>query len=380
MTVELEPLTVLIGPNDSGKSSLLEAMYRLGQTGQVDLVAGPDRRAVFVGDVLPWIWRQEPGRHLTWETEVEGDGRSAQYRLALGGAPGALRVEEEQLRAEGFDFVDYRADPKHQGVDRTNLRAPRFSPNPPSDPWAMLGWFRGEILTTERYRLEPDFLRLESELRPGPVLDAHGMNLPGVIDAIMTGPNREAILSVEAALKSAFPSLERLALETTEGPRTIDDGGIVRGGPPTRALRLMHRVGGGALVPIPAEQASDGVLLWTAYLALAYSDTPSIILIEEPENGLHPGALKRVIDVLRKISRGEVGNRPRQIVMTTHSPLLLNHVEPSEVRIVQRDPEQGTRVSPLASAPKLPELLREFSVGELWFLLGEEGLLRGESP
>ena len=43
----------------------------------------------------------------------------------------------------------------------------------------------------------------------------------------------------------------------------------------------------------------------TAYLALAYGNTPDLVLIEEPENGLHPGCLQMVVDILRKMSTGE---------------------------------------------------------------------------
>ena len=87
-----------------------------------------------------------------------------------------------------------------------------------------------------------------------------------------------------------------------------------------------------------------------------------------------------MIDLGRKISTGAVGNRPRQVIMTTHSPLLLNYVTPEEVRIVRRSPEGGSRVDPMTAVPGLDEMLKEFTVGELWYLLTEEGLLRGERP
>ena len=120
-------------------------------------------------------------------------------------------------------------------------------------------------------------------------------------------------------------------------------------------------------------------MLLTAYLALAYGNTPEVLLIEEPENGLHPSRLKLVIDVLRKISTGEVGNRPRQVLVTTHSPILLNYAKPEEVRIFQRDQEGGTRVTPMTKVRDIDKLLQDFAVGELWYLLGEDALLK-EQP
>ena len=119
-------------------------------------------------------------------------------------------------------------------------------------------------------------------------------------------------------------------------------------------------------------------MLLTAFLTLAYGKTPGLLLLEAPENGLHPFLLKLVIDLLRKISTGEVGNRKRQVIVTTHSPLLLNYAKPEEVRIFLRDQERGTQVRSLTDAPDIDKLLKEFAVGELWYLLGEEKLLEGK--
>jgi predicted ATP-dependent endonuclease of OLD family len=85
-----------------------------------------------------------------------------------------------------------------------------------------------------------------------------------------------------------------------------------------------------------------------------------------------------VIDILRKMSTGEVGNRKRQIIMTTHNPLLLNYAKPKEVRIFVRDPEMGTRVFPMSDVADIDRLLKEFALGELWYLLGEEKLLEAK--
>ena len=86
-----------------------------------------------------------------------------------------------------------------------------------------------------------------------------------------------------------------------------------------------------------------------------------------------------VVDILRKMSTGEIGNRKRQIVVTTHSPLLLNYLTPEEVRVVYRHAEEGTKVMPLSKAHDIEKLTKEFGVGELWYLLGEEKLLEGAS-
>jgi predicted ATPase len=146
-----------------------------------------------------------------------------------------------------------------------------------------------------------------------------------------------------------------------------------------KAIEFILSGNGQASVTIPASLASVGALLLTAYLTLAYSETPNLLLLEEPENGLHPSRLKLVVDILRKISAGEVGNRKRQVILTTHNPLLLNYAHASEVRVFTRDSESGTRVTSMAKVPDIDRLLKEFAVGELWYLLGEEKLFE-EQP
>jgi predicted ATPase len=202
-------------------------------------------------------------------------------------------------------------------------------------------------------------------LSPNPVLTPTGDNLATVVDAISAGPDRSAITDLERVLNAEIPTLRGISLKSTQDSLKSLEFTLVGNGRP--------------FVTIPAAQASDGALLLTAFLSLAYGNTPEILLIEEPENGLHPSRLKLVIDILRKISTGEVGNRPRQVLVTTHSPILLNYAKPEEVRIFQRDQDGGTRVTPMTKVPDIDKLLQEFAVGELWYLLGEDALLK-EQP
>ena len=118
----------------------------------------------------------------------------------------------------------------------------------------------------------------------------------------------------------------------------------------------------------------------TAFLALIHSQPAQVLLIEEPENGLHPSRLQTVIELLRKLTTGELGYAPRQIILTTHSPVLLNCVTPNEVRIFRRDEEGATQVVRMDQLPDIDRLTKEFAPGELWYLFGEEELVKGPTP
>ena len=126
------------------------------------------------------------------------------------------------------------------------------------------------------------------------------------------------------------PHLRRSSADLRDGIPTLQ--GIVL--PPSpqqlgaKALHFILASNGRPPATIPASLASTGALLLTAFLTVAYTNTPGLLLFEEPENGLHPFRLQMVLDILRKMSRGEVGNRKRQIVITTRNPLLLDYATP----------------------------------------------------
>lgn len=89
-------------------------------------------------------------------------------------------------------------------------------------------------------------------------------------------------------------------------------------------------------------QVSDGTLIFLAFLTLQHqSPQVDVIAIEEPERGLHPYLVGELIGFLRNMSQGKIGGRAVQIVMATHSPLVLNHLLPEEVRFMRRDATTG---------------------------------------
>ena len=95
---------------------------------------------------------------------------------------------------------------------------------------------------------------------------------------------------------------------------------------------------------------------------LAKSET-NLIGIEEPENYVHPTALSAFVQYL-------LNARERtQLMVTTHSPLLLDYLnEPEAVRVVQRDEEKGTVVLPQENPDGVRRALEasEFGLGQFY--------------
>jgi predicted ATPase len=102
---------------------------------------------------------------------------------------------------------------------------------------------------------------------------------------------------------------------------------------------LHHTKGTNAERWASADQESDGTLRSAALLtALIQTPSPSIIAIEEPELAIHPGALTVIRDFIVD------AQRHAQIIITTHSPELLDHFDADYIRVVDRT-RDATRIS-----------------------------------
>ena len=79
-----------------------------------------------------------------------------------------------------------------------------------------------------------------------------------------------------------------------------------------------------------AHTASDGTLRVLAILAAAHDpDHPSVLIVDEVENGLHPSRLAELIRRLRRITQDSLADGPvRQMILTTHSPVVLSALYP----------------------------------------------------
>lgn len=116
---------------------------------------------------------------------------------------------------------------------------------------------------------------------------------------------------------------------------------------------------------------SDGILLAAGLILISRWAGNRRLLIEEPENGLHPRQLKVVADAIRSISE----DQGAQVILTTHSPLLLNYFTAEEVVLVTRDPS-GVHVQRMSDAEGLEDLASEMALGELWYNVGDSNLAR----
>lgn len=108
-------------------------------------------------------------------------------------------------------------------------------------------------------------------------------------------------------------------------------------------------------------QASDGTLRMMALVALLLQpeeDIPDLIILDEPELGLHPYAITIIAGLLRAVSNHS------QVILATQSAMFVDHFDPEDIIVIDR-PKRETIFTRL-DRDKLKSWLEEYSLAELW--------------
>lgn len=178
-------------------------------------------------------------------------------------------------------------------------------------------------------RFDPESLRQASPLiqegAPLRFVDERGLGLPAVYDAILSR-DVATYMKLSARLVELFPSVKNVSLvNPSQGTKSL-----------------------GVMLPdatfVSGSGVSDGLLRWLAYAAVPYLATVGLVLVEEPENGLHPAGIRDVMTLLREVSTHT------QVVVATHSPIVIDELDKHEVTVLRRESRTGTTAVPLTDA------------------------------
>ncbi|MCA9623280.1 MAG: AAA family ATPase [Myxococcales bacterium] len=363
VSVQLAPLTILIGPNDSGKTSVLQALRYFAQRAASTSPSGDQERV-----------RTRGVDDMSFSANGSIDDVPFQYELGYRLANPSvevLRATDRNGSATGF---------KREGNIVVHvLSNGGFTTRHPKLSY-LSTWDDGAgrqvisaLKTSEVYRLDPARLaEASSPADAAEYLKRDGRNLAGVLDRMFTGVDAGARGAIEKELGEFLPLLRGVSLKAED---LVIENRIYQGA--KKVLQFLLEGPNGALASYDAAAVSDGAAIMTAYLTLAFDSDPSILLIEEPENGLHPRLIEGVVQLLRRLTQSGPGRAPRQVIVTTHSPLVLRYAEREEVRIVTRDSRAGTSVRPISDHPEILDVLEDFGIGDAWFMFGEERLAAG---
>jgi predicted ATPase len=212
----------------------------------------------------------------------------------------------------------------------------------------------GSIANARVYVFERDRIAAAAQLTPTPQLEESGQGLPAVLTSLQDQyPERFEALNKD--LGTWLPEFDRLLLDT---PANANRGFLLR----TR--RGGHR--------IHAQDLSQGTLYALALLSIAHlPHPPSIIALEDPDRGMHPRLLRDVLDATERLANPEAfgdSRPPVQVVMTTHSPLLVDLFKdrPEDVVLIEKT-EHSSEFRRLSEIPNIEEILSGAHLGDAWF-------------
>ena len=376
-TIQLGPLNFVVGANASGKTNLLHALrflqnavnhdvsYAVSELGGSTEVRNKRLHQRHDPQPVRLSIRVEKEVRFSLSGDVrdqdhDGIVRSWEYKLALdlGSNETTPSIASESLSAE-IVWQDQTSTASLTRVgEKVVISDPQlpwpshttYIPEQASTGLALVGagylslpavMLHGEITGWRFHNIIPDIARQPYRAQSDAVLGPAGENLATILHR-MTLEDRASIVH---GLRGIVPGFKDL--ETKKLP--VED---------KLAFQIVEDELSAAINPI---SASDGTVRLLALLVLTTwsASRSSLIAIEEPENGIHPHLAENIVDMLRSASERT------QLIVTTHEPDLLDHLEPSEVILC--DKEDGfTRLKKASSVADIEQFRQHFSLGELW--------------
>lgn len=393
----LQPFQVLVGPNGSGKTTFLEVMEFLGALVSDDLEHAIGART---SDPRDLIWCRTFGY---FELAVEArfpsgfqehlntpgmDTIRYEIRIGISEKTHDVSILEERVllgkaarpKERTLDlFPSPQVPPstlitKKQKTARTTVRkAPGGNDNFYSEVYGESGkgWVPSVRLGPKRSALRNlpaderkfpvtiwlrnflaegvqkvmlNHLEMRKPSKPGQGLRfrADGSNLPWVIEDLAS-KHPDRFRDWIGHLRTAISDLESI--------RTV-----LREEDKHRYLVIGYQGG----LEVPSWVVSDGTLRLLALTLPAYlPELTGVLLIEEPENGVHPRAVETALQSLSSVYGA-------QVLLATHSPVILSAIEPENVLCFAKDKHGATDIVPGNEHPALRDWKRETALGVLF--------------
>jgi predicted ATPase len=389
-SLTLGPINIIVGPNGSGKSNILDAIYFLHDCVSHDIDTAVTRRHGI--DSLRQ-WSKTRPYDITLDLEFENEGGFGAYKVVISSNRGNFRIKEEAGRWTGPVPAIIRnstsasrtqsASPVTASFNRNETgQLSQFNSNPElaekiqperfrrvsADELCLqfagsriatlsMVYFRPifqELSSFAKYSIFPNTLRIPQLISKEATLEEDGSNLSSILKKINSdkrySENKENIIDSVKSLLSGIVDIQ------IKGA----------GGFYVPVMRVSEA--GGEVHDFNLSQISDGTLRTLGLLAAFYQPSaPTKIGIEEPELMIHPGALQIMKEAMETYTSS--GRRGGQIIVTTHSPPLIDLFAPERV-IWTRIKNGITRCGPIGRRQLDIVKQQLFSVGEL--MLAEE--------
>jgi len=375
VSVDLRPVNVLVGPNGAGKSNFLRIFGFLGDSARLDLGPAVDNAGGF--NALRF-------RGRTGDIQIAVQATVSEFSSLRAPDEYTLDISERNVVDLNKEFLGYTALLREERF--SFKRTPRQGRRITIDGSDVTIQDKESRRTVRSQGASLNEQSLGLATLPRLSEDAGGSAIRALADLFSNF--RVFDINVGRARQPAAPS-DQLADDASNLASFLhvlcrDDDVYSQINDDARRLitnfeELVFRPIGGSDEAIavgynergiagttPLSQASYGTVQALALLALLYDPNPPLLTcIEEFDHGMHPYAFDVLVDRMREASQRT------QFVLTTHSPALVNRLNPDELIVVERDPDTGASIMPAISSTDVAAIEEatehEYGLGELWF-------------
>ena len=338
--LELRAINVVVGPNGSGKSnfigvfSFLHALREGRLRDYIIQAGGADKVLHFGSKVTSQL-----------EIHISFRGETNQYKVVLGvTADDQLYPQSET--AYFWNKAKYPEGPWGEGLWAKGVEAGISDPKLVS---RVGRYVRDHLGRWRLYHFHDTSasspMKTTADLNDNDYLRPDGSNLPAFL-YFLREKHEESYSLIRRAVQRVAPFFDDFHLR----PQRLNPGKIL--------LEWRHK---GTEAYFSASSLSDGTLRFIGLATLFLQPRPlrpSVILVDEPELGLHPYAITLLASLVKQASIGT------QVILSTQSPLLLDHFQPEDVLVADRV-DGSTQLTRLESA-RLETWLERYSLGQLW--------------
>lgn len=337
--IELKNLNVLVGPNASGKSNLIDALMFLSELANAGVREVLERRGGFEKVAFKGTEREI---ELSCNFDLEGYPSSYHISFTRWG------IEREELavgettiikgkKGEGKCLPDGKEE-GHYAVGRWQTCLYIYGRE---ETHTLLGRAYRFLISFRSYQFIPSEIRETSVVRGELELERSGANLARVLHTLHS-QQEEVFQRIEDLLRQGIPEIERLRTPLVEGKSETYIAVREKGFEADR------------------HQISDGTLKLLAFITAVSMPEPALVCFEEPENFIHARLLKLLVEILKKSEK--------QVILSTHHPYLVDFVEPEEILIVEKE-EGESKVYRIEEPNELRRRLEELELrlGEYYY-------------
>lgn len=370
VSLTLGPWNVLVGPNMSGKSNLIDVFRLLAQmVFPAPGVYGLPNAFNNLGGFSEVAWKGGDSNLIS--ISLEGDTALGGHRneraswkyeiVVVGDARGGITVQEEVLRvfasAGSYNLVDKAGGQRVLKDSDGRTITQVLDSNRSALEFEIPDWegnaIRSFIGSWRFYRLVPRLMKQSNPTAAASFLAEDGSNLSSWLMMLQTR-YRESFAKIKPVVKDVFPELEDLFTWPTQ-----------------QATVFLASTEKHLKRPVGVWQMSDGQLSFIALLSLIFAPPDlggALYLVEEPENHLHPKLLETLVELSRQVQSEFGPEQSAQVLVTTHSPHLVDTVELDELIVLERR-DGATQCTRPSDKAHLRDLLtrEEVGLGDLYY-------------